>query len=631
VNSDYSIQVQNKNGSVLYSAPQATERYSDPVISGVDSSEVTFLQAGTGAVVRTAQSKMRDVVSVKDFGAVGDGVSDDAVAVNAAITAVAALGGGDVVFPAGTTLVGSTIYVADNVHLVGAGQKATTIKLKASANVNIIEQKVGSTGIGMGLFDLTVDGNQANNTQGGVYLVGAIDQRGPSWQIERVQVTKCRNSVMGSGVKAAFYIGGNTWQVIRDVDVINNDFAQIAYWHGAADAVVNGVYVGTNGRSFGSTSYGLYLTGGGNLFTNCYFGGTQSGPQVFITDASASYNKFVGCIFDNSGSNGVQITSGASNTQFIGGQIGNSSYSDGGTYYLVQNDVPNGRQMFVGVKFYSDYATAPATYGYYEGPGVSGASQLIGCEFSGTWVTSAVTVPAASTTQFVGCKGYDTTNVGTLQASTKLDVRGPYDGSAPSVSSVPLGRFNGGGAISLWIGAYGYSYTWLQGIQDDGSNSTKQIYLNPLGGGVTVGASGFALRPNSDNAQTLGEAGSRWSVVYAGTPTINTSDEREKQQARGLSDAERAVAVKLKGLVRAFKFNDAVAAKGDGARIHVGVIAQEVIAAFQSENLDPMRYAIVCFDEWDAEVDDEGNEMRPAGNRYGVRYEELLTFIISAL
>jgi hypothetical protein len=70
--------VQNKNGSVLYSAPQATERYGALIISSAD---ISFLQSGSGAVVRTAQSKMRDVVSVRDFGAVGDGVADDTAAI----------------------------------------------------------------------------------------------------------------------------------------------------------------------------------------------------------------------------------------------------------------------------------------------------------------------------------------------------------------------------------------------------------------------------------------------------------------------------------------------------------------------------------------------------------------------
>lgn len=72
------------------------------------SSLVGFIQGGTEAALRTAQSKMRDVVSVKDFGAVGDGVADDRAAAQSAITYVLAQGGGTVVFPDGRYLIRST-------------------------------------------------------------------------------------------------------------------------------------------------------------------------------------------------------------------------------------------------------------------------------------------------------------------------------------------------------------------------------------------------------------------------------------------------------------------------------------------------------------------------------------------
>lgn len=70
---------------------------------------VTFTQAGTGAVPRSVQSKLRESVSVTDFGAIGDGVVDDTAAIQAAINSVS--GGGTVYFPPGTYLVSATSTV----------------------------------------------------------------------------------------------------------------------------------------------------------------------------------------------------------------------------------------------------------------------------------------------------------------------------------------------------------------------------------------------------------------------------------------------------------------------------------------------------------------------------------------
>ena len=88
--------------------------------------------------------------------------------------------------------------------------------------------------------------------------------------------------------------------------------------------------------------------------------------------------------------------------------------------------------------------------------------------------------------------------------------------------------------------------------------------------------------------------------------------------------AELAVAKRIKGLIRKFKFNDSVAEKGDGARIHVGVIAQDVRDAFLAEGLDPYKYGLFCSDTWTTL---DGNSK----TRLGVRYEELLAFVIAAL
>jgi len=98
VNSDYSIRVMNKNGSTVYSAPEATEAYGGGIINA---SQVVYDPAGIGAVPTTVQAKLRETVSVKDFGAVGDGVTDDTTAIQAALAA-----SNSIIFPSGNYYLG---------------------------------------------------------------------------------------------------------------------------------------------------------------------------------------------------------------------------------------------------------------------------------------------------------------------------------------------------------------------------------------------------------------------------------------------------------------------------------------------------------------------------------------------
>lgn len=83
----------------------------------------SFVQSGVGSVVRTMQDKARESVSAKDFGAVGNGVTDDGTAIAAAMAAVEAAGGGVVYLPAGDYLITAPLALKDGVVLRGAGSQ----------------------------------------------------------------------------------------------------------------------------------------------------------------------------------------------------------------------------------------------------------------------------------------------------------------------------------------------------------------------------------------------------------------------------------------------------------------------------------------------------------------------------
>ena len=197
----------------------------------------------------------------------------------------------------------------------------------------------------------------------------------------------------------------------------------------------------------------------------------------------------------------------------------------------------------------------------------------------------------------------------------------------------------------------GYLAGTSSNVQIDAQGS-RSITFNTNGAGrVTVDTVGTVRPATTDGTQALGAPTFRWSQLWAAAGTIATSDANLKTEIANLDEAERAVAVAIKGLIKKFKFKDAVAAKGAAARIHVGVIAQEVAVAFEAEGLDVHDYALFCEDTWyeatvqsvnvvnggkDELVEERVVKAEPFEGatevaRLGVRYEELLAFVIAAL
>jgi hypothetical protein len=161
-----------------------------------------------------------------------------------------------------------------------------------------------------------------------------------------------------------------------------------------------------------------------------------------------------------------------------------------------------------------------------------------------------------------------------------------------------------------------------------------------------------------DNIIDLGETNNRFDDIFATNGTIQTSDENEKQNIATLTSAEMTAAKAISALFKTYKWKDKVAEKGDSARIHTGVVAQEVQTAMTNAGLDPTKYAFWCSNTWwetsteVAAVEEDikngvladiartsittyrTEEDAPEGatkrTRLGVRYPELLAFVGAA-
>lgn len=194
--------------------------------------------------------------------------------------------------------------------------------------------------------------------------------------------------------------------------------------------------------------------------------------------------------------------------------------------------------------------------------------------------------------------GSDWTGGGTAGASNGFDaLRGPYvlSDNARMFGNVDIRSIAGGEG---------------GGAQNASLSMNGASVMTPYGG----------PRPTFDNGASVGSAAFRFTEVFAANGTINTSDENEKQQIGAIPDEWLDAWGDVQW--QRFKFNEAVDRKGEEARWHIGLVAQQIEAVFSARDLDAFEIGLLCFDEWGDEFNEEGNQTQVAGSRYGVRYSE---------
>jgi len=163
----------NSSAGIQYSKLNLSNSIVDADVNssaGIVASKLDFTQSGTGAVQRTVESKLQDVVSVKDFGAVGDGSNNDRPAIAAAISAASA-NGAAVYFPPGEyfkagTGSGQAINVPAGTKLIAHGDATIKcegypiLRLNAGCEVSGVtfDSTAGGVSIGLEIFgnDITV-------------------------------------------------------------------------------------------------------------------------------------------------------------------------------------------------------------------------------------------------------------------------------------------------------------------------------------------------------------------------------------------------------------------------------------------------------------------------------------------
>lgn len=232
-----------------------------------------FTQAGIGAVARTALSKLQESISVKDFGAKGDGVTDDTAAIQAAINYRQLNGGGSIYFPTATYLIAGTLIITgNNIRFNGTARRASILKFANGASdcITVQGSSVASPiyGFQMDNLELAFSGKTGGRTLLLAYVNRVV--------IRDIDIESCytgfeiyaTNDVYLDNLIFQLVVGGAGTNFNALGPSIQKPTACYGiFWHGAADGSASAVQLTTV-----------------NVTVSCNY----SGADGFIWDGNAS-------------------------------------------------------------------------------------------------------------------------------------------------------------------------------------------------------------------------------------------------------------------------------------------------------------------------------------------------------
>ncbi|MGB0991699.1 MAG: glycosyl hydrolase family 28-related protein [Akkermansiaceae bacterium] len=300
------------------------------------------------------------VINVKDHGAVGDGVVDDTVAIQAAIDA-AALTGGCVFFPAGTYRLDKTaqtgvgdgkhsVTLRSGVRLLGAGIGVTELKPLDSAlgDMPILYAAAGDADT-ISISHLTVDGNRtARGLGAGSEDEGINFKSGTNISLHHIEVRECGQDGIdfdsGSRIRISniyahdnggngihFAGAGPSWAHVSNSYFEENGHERFtAYGQGSGIDSINASKLMVTNCGFKDNAHEMLLEGGGASVSTCYFEHTgASATDCIKTTASTGDDilQISNCRFSWSQGYAINITGGYENVSVKGSRFVHQSSS----------------------------------------------------------------------------------------------------------------------------------------------------------------------------------------------------------------------------------------------------------------------------------------------------------------